>query len=51
MMKMDSKRIASGFIVALAVVVMLLVPNKYIIGILLGLIALVSMDEYLKAIS
>ena len=50
-MKMDSKRIASGFIVALAVVVMLLVPNKYIIGILLGLIALVSMDEYLKAIS
>ena len=32
MMKMDSKRIASGFIVALAVVVMLLVPNKYIIG-------------------
>ena len=51
MMEMDSKRIASGFIVALAVVVMLLVPNKYIIGILLGLIALVSMDEYLKAIS
>lgn len=51
MMKMDSKRIASGFIVALAVVVMLLVPNKYIIGILLGLIALVSMYEYLKAIS
>ena len=48
---MNSKRITSGFIVAIAVTVMLLVQNKYIIGILLTCIALVAMNEYLKAIS
>lgn len=48
---MDSKRIASGFIVGLAVSIILLIPNNFIIGILLTLIALTAMDEYLKAIS
>lgn len=48
---MDSKRIASGVIVGLAVSIILLIPNNFIIGILLTLIALTAMDEYLKAIS
>lgn len=48
---MDSKRIASGVVVGLAVSVILLIPNNFIIGILLTLIALTAMDEYLKAIS
>ena len=48
---MDSKRIASGFIVGLAVIIILLIPNNLIIGLLLALIALTAMDEYLKAVS
>lgn len=48
---MDTKRIASGFIVAFAVSIILLIPNNYVTGILFALIALTAMDEYLKAIS
>lgn len=48
---MDIKRITSGIIVALAVCVILLIPNNFITGIILTLIALVAIDEYLKAIS
>ena len=48
---MDLKRITSGFIVAISVAIMLLIPNKYVIGLLLAIIALVAMHEYLKAIS
>lgn len=48
---MDSKRIASSFIVGLAVAIILLIPNHFVIGILLTLIALVAMSEYLKAIA
>lgn len=48
---MDLKRITSGFIVAISVAIMLLIPNKYVIGLLLAIIAVVAMHEYLKAIS
>ena len=48
---MDLKRITSGFIVAISVAIMLLIPNKYVIGLLLAIIALIAMHEYLKAIS
>lgn len=48
---MDIKRITSGFIVGLAVCIILLIPSNFIIGIILTLITLVAMDEYLKAIS
>ena len=51
MNNMDLKRITSGFIVAISVAIMLLIPNKYVIGLLLAIIALVAMHEYLKAIS
>lgn len=48
---MDIKRITSGIIVALAVCIILLIPNNFITGIILTLIALVAMKEYLKAIA
>jgi phosphatidate cytidylyltransferase len=48
---MDLKRISSGFIVAITVAIMLLIPNKYVIGFLLSIITLCAMYEYLKAIS
>ena len=48
---MDLKRISSGLIVGLAVVVILLIPNNFIISILFALIAIVAMHEYLRAIS
>ena len=48
---MDLKRISSGIIVALAVVILLLIPNNYMIGIIIGIIATIAMHEYLNAIS
>ena len=48
---MDLKRITSGIIVGIALVIILIIPSKLITGILIALIALVAMDEYLKAIS
>lgn len=48
---MDLKRISSGFIVALALAIILLMPNNIITGILFAIIAIVAMDEYLRAIS
>lgn len=48
---MDSKRLISSVIVGLVVIVLILIQNVYLIGILLALIALLGMDEYLKAIS
>lgn len=48
---MDFKRITSGFLVGLALIVILLIPNNLIIGILFTIIALISMKEYLNAIS
>lgn len=48
---MDFKRITSGFIVALALLMILLIPNNLIIGILFSIISIIAMDEYLRAIS
>lgn len=48
---MDLKRISSGFIVALVLVIILLIPNNLIIGILFTVIAIIAMNEYLRAIS
>ena len=48
---MDIKRIISGFIVALAVLVILLIPNKLIIDIIFMVIAIVAIHEYLNAVS
>ena len=48
---MDLKRITSGLIVALAVIVILLMQNNLITSILFTIIAIIAMDEYLKAIS
>ncbi len=48
---MDLKRISSGIIVGIAVIILLLIPNNFITSILLAIVAIVSMYEYLKAIS
>lgn len=48
---MDLKRISSGFIVALALIIILLIQNNFITGILFMIITIVAMGEYLKAIS
>ena len=48
---MDLKRIASGIVILLSVIIMLLIPNEYIVGILLTVITVLAMDEYLNAIS
>lgn len=48
---MDLKRITSGIIVALAVTVIFLIPSNLVIGIIFALIAVVAMNEYLRAIS
>lgn len=48
---MDFKRITSGLIVAVTVTIMMLIPNNYIIGILLAIISAVAMHEYQNAIS
>ena len=46
---MDLKRISSGFIVALALAIILLTPNNIITGILFTIITIIAMHEYLKA--
>lgn len=48
---MDFKRITSGFIVGLALIVLLLIQNNIITGLMFTLIAIVAMHEYLGAIS
>lgn len=48
---MDFKRITSGLILVLLVVLILLIPSKFVLGLILTVIALIAMDEYLKAIS
>ena len=48
---MDLKRISSGFIVAIALAIILLIPNNIITGILFMIITIVAVDEYFKAIS
>ena len=48
---MDFKRITSGLIVAVALAIILLIPNNIITGILFTVIAIIAMNEYLKAIS
>ena len=48
---MDFKRISSGFIVGLALLVILLIPNNIITSIIFTIISIVAMHEYLKAIS
>ena len=40
--KMDIKRIVSGFIVAIAVLVILLIPNKLIVDIIFAIISIVA---------
>ena len=49
--EMDIKRIVSGFIVALVVLVILLIPSKQIIDIIFTIIAFIAMYEYLNAVS
>ena len=48
---MDCKRITSGFIVAIALAIILLMPNSIVTGILFTIIAITAMHEYLNAIS
>ena len=48
---MDFKRITSGFIVAIALAIILLMPNSIVTGILFTIIAITAMHEYLNAIS
>ncbi len=48
---MNLKRITSGIIVAIALVIILLIPSNIITGILFTIIATVAMHEYLGAIS
>ena len=48
---MDSKRIKSGFLLAPAVAILLLIKNVYVIGIFMAVITIYAMDEYLHAIS
>lgn len=48
---MDFKRITSGFIVGVALAIILLIQNNIITGLLFTIIALVAMHEYLGAIS
>ena len=47
---MDFKRITSGFIVGLALIVLLLIQNNIITGLMFTLIAIVAMHEYLGEI-
>lgn len=48
---MDLKRITSGFIVGLALIVILLIPSNLITGIIFAVIAIIAMNEYLNAVS
>lgn len=48
---MDFKRISSGIIAVLALLIILLIPNVFITGLLFTIIAIVAMYEYLRAIS
>lgn len=48
---MDLKRITSGAIVVIAVLILLLIPNNLIVNLLLTAVAVVATYEYLKAIS
>lgn len=48
---MDLKRITSGLIVIIALVVILLIQNNLVTSIIFTLVAVVAMYEYLKAIS
>jgi len=48
---MDFKRIFSGFIVGLAILVILIMPNQFITEILFTIITIIAMHEYLNAIS
>lgn len=48
---MDFKRISSGVIALLALIIIILIPNIFVTGILLTIITLIAMYEYLKAIS
>ena len=48
---MDLKRITSGFIVGVALAIILLIQNNIITGLLFTIITLVAMHEYLGAIS
>ena len=48
---MDLKRITSGFIVGVALAIILLIQNNIITGLIFTLIAIVAMHEYLGAIS
>ena len=48
---MDFKRITSGFIVGVALAIILLIQNNIITGLLFTIISLVAMHEYIGAIS
>lgn len=48
---MDLKRITSGAIVVIAVLILLIIPNNLIVNLLLTAVAVVATHEYLKAIS
>lgn len=48
---MNVKRLTSGLVVGLVLIIILLIPNNFITGIIFTLIALKAMDEYINAIS
>ena len=48
---MDIKRITSGLLGFPLVLITLLIGNKYVVDILLTIVAILAMDEYLNAIS
>ncbi len=48
---MDTKRIVSGAIVGISVLLILLIPSEIVVNIILAIIAIVAIHEYLNAIS
>lgn len=48
---MNSKRVISGFMIAIVLGIILLIKSNLITGIIFTVIALIAMDEYLRAIS
>jgi len=48
---MDTKRIVSGAIVGISVLLILLIPSEIVVNIILASIAIVAIHEYLNAIS
>ena len=48
---MDIKRLASGLLGFPLVLIILLIGNKYVVDVLLAIVAILAIDEYFKAVS